>query len=123
MEAAARRRPRDVDTFFTTDLVGCAVKDAVSTSRFTDDGFLTAPVVCLWLCRRRLSGGRARRCAWVEAAPVCAARDPGSPRPTLQVSRRLLGQIVDVYSGMGTHDTLRVKLRASEQDIQASRIR
>ncbi|PNW85551.1 hypothetical protein CHLRE_03g191950v5 [Chlamydomonas reinhardtii] len=40
-----------------------------------------------------------------------------------QASGRLVGQVVDVFSGMGTHDTLRVKLRASEADIMNSRIR
>ncbi|KXZ56903.1 hypothetical protein GPECTOR_1g814 [Gonium pectorale] len=40
-----------------------------------------------------------------------------------QASRRLVGSVVDVYSGMGTHDTLRVKLRANEADIMNSRIR
>ncbi|GFR40531.1 hypothetical protein Agub_g1102 [Astrephomene gubernaculifera] len=40
-----------------------------------------------------------------------------------QSSGRLVGQVVDVFSGMGSHDTLRVKLRASEQDILKSRIR
>ncbi|KAG2448148.1 hypothetical protein HYH02_006733 [Chlamydomonas schloesseri] len=45
----------------------------------------------------------------------CTVRD--------QASGRLVGQVVDVFSGMGTHETLRVKLRASEADIVNSRIR
>ncbi|GLC39712.1 hypothetical protein PLESTM_000931700 [Pleodorina starrii] len=40
-----------------------------------------------------------------------------------QASRRMLGVVVDMFSGMGTHDTLRVKLRANEEDILQSRIR
>ncbi|KAG2487955.1 hypothetical protein HYH03_013534 [Edaphochlamys debaryana] len=40
-----------------------------------------------------------------------------------RASRRMVGSVVDVYSGMGSHDTLRIKLRASEADIANSRIR
>ncbi|GLI69187.1 hypothetical protein VaNZ11_013756 [Volvox africanus] len=67
----------------------------------------------------------------------CAAADRGALRDpdefyvtdiigctvTDQVTRRMLGLVVDVYGGTGTHDTLRVKLRANEEDILNSRIR
>ncbi|EFJ41760.1 hypothetical protein VOLCADRAFT_98328 [Volvox carteri f. nagariensis] len=40
-----------------------------------------------------------------------------------QATRSMVGLVVDVYGGMGTHDTLRVKLRANEEDVLKSRIR
>lgn len=46
-----------------------------------------------------------------------------SRAPTGQATGVLVGEVVDVYSGMGTHDTLRVKLRANEDDIRNSRLR
>ncbi|GIL42634.1 hypothetical protein Vafri_565 [Volvox africanus] len=67
----------------------------------------------------------------------CAATDRGALRDpdefyvtdiigctvTDQATRRMVGLVVDVYGGTGTHDTLRVKLRANEEDILNSRIR
>ncbi|GIL73349.1 hypothetical protein Vretimale_4909 [Volvox reticuliferus] len=40
-----------------------------------------------------------------------------------QATRCMVGLVVDVYGGTGTHDTLRIKLRANEEDILNSRIR
>ncbi len=48
---------------------------------------------------------------------------PHPGHPVTQASGVLVGEVVDVYSGMGTHDTLRVKLRANEDDIRNSRLR
>ncbi|KAJ9527343.1 hypothetical protein QJQ45_025608 [Haematococcus lacustris] len=51
------------------------------------------------------------------------ARDLGGCHAFVKGSREYLGQVVDVFSGFGTYDTLLVQLALTAQDIQASRSR
>jgi hypothetical protein len=53
----------------------------------------------------------------LEEGEGATAAGPSSPRP------RLLGRVVDVLSGTGAHDTLRVRLAPTPADVRRSRYR